>query len=325
MGDVGISTRSAWLRFISLVAVVVVVAGGALVVAQVRSSSKNQVAWLDERASPSLLQSLLPKPLPIPPAELGAADCTAGDLSVVTVESLGITQDDGVSISLRNDGSTTCLLRGTPRVVARAPGHASVFASDNSLPSFGEITDTAPGGTVLIWIHAPEACPAYPGGVPSSSPEYQDVTISVPSGGSFTVTNLHLPGACGLSTTPFFTMTPQPTYPNNPLVELVPRLRLPATVEAGTTLTYSVTLTNSTDRNITLSPCPAYLENSTLPTKFEYRLNCSTVRAIPARGHITYQMEMALPQSAQSGGARIGWTLFGASTISAHGEVRVVH
>jgi hypothetical protein len=177
---------------------------------------------------------------------------------------------------------------------------------------------------VLVWVEASDYCPKYPGGAPSSLPVYRRVTVSIPSGGTLSVSGLHLPTACGLYTPAFFTMKPQPTYPYNPLVGLLPRLLLPTSVRAGTTLTYVVALENPTARPIRLSPCPGYLEDSRIPTKFEYRLNCHTVRSIPAHGQVTYQMEMAIPSSAPVGPMRVNWDLFGASTVTGHATVRIV-
>lgn len=327
MSDHGTTTRSSWLRFISVVVLITVLVGGLLIVVQVRSSraTAGQVAWVNEPATGALFESLLLKPLPIPPPQVGAPACTAGKLSVASVRPLGIMQDDGIGIVLRNNGSTTCLLEGSPRVVATSPGKANVLATGDRLPSFGEVTDTAPGNIVSLWIDAPVSCPAYPGGAPFTSPGYQSLTISIPSGGSLVIGNLRLPVACGIFSTPFFTMKPQPTYPKNPLVALVPRLRLPATVLAGTTLSYVVALTNSSNQKITLSPCPGYLENSTIPTKFEYRLNCQNVRTIPARDTVTYKMKMSIPSTAPSGVTRVGWILFGATTVMGHGRVWVIH
>lgn len=327
MGDQGITTRSNWLRFISVVTLIAVLVGGLLIATQVRSSraAAGQVAWIDEPANASFLKSSLPRPLPMPPPQLGSPACTAGQLSVANVRPLGITQDDGISIPLRNNGSAACLLKGTPQVVATSPGKPNVLAAPTPMPSFGEVTDTAPGKIVSLWIDAPVSCLAYPGGAPFTSPGYQSLTISMPSGGSIVVNDLHLPVACGIFSTPFFTMKPQPTYPKNPLVALVPRLQVPATVLAGTTLSYVVDLTNPTNRKISLSPCPGYLENSTIPTKFVYRLNCQSVRSIPPRSHIAYQMKMSIPKTAPSGTTRVGWFLFGASTVFGHARLKVIH
>jgi hypothetical protein len=326
MGDQGGTTRSTWLRFISVVVLIALLVGASLILIQVRSSRSvtAQVEWLNEPTSPALLTSLPPKLLPVAPPRLGAPACTTDKWSVVAIRPLGISQDDGFMISLRNTGSSACLLEGTPRVVASSPGKAIVLASKENLPSYGEVTDTAPGATVELEIDIPASCQTYPGDTSAALPEYQGLSISMPSGMSKIVHKPHLTLPCGMATTPFFTPTPAPTYPQNPLVGLVPRLRLPATVRAGATLFYVVALTNPASKSVVLSPCPAYLENSSIPTKLVYRLNCHSVRTIPAHGQVTYQMEMAVPTTAPSGMTKVGWILFGASTFVGHGQVRVI-
>jgi hypothetical protein len=319
------TTRTAWFRFIAVVVTFAVIIGGALIWVQVDSSqSSAEVGWVDHPVDSAFLQSQLPKPLPTPPPQLGAPPCVAANLTALPAAPLGMMSDGGISLALRNDGTSACLLRGDPRLVASTPGAANVNATSGPVPNFGEVTDTAPGANVLVWVEAPDYCPKYPGGAPSSLPVYSHVTVSVPGGGSLSVGGLHLPTGCGLYTPAFFTMKPQPTYPYNPLVRIVPRLRLPVTVRAGTTLSYVVALENPTVHPIRLSPCPGYLENSAVPTKLEYELNCRTVRSIPARAQVTYQMEMAIPITAPVGPTRVNWTLFGASMVTAHAYVRIV-
>jgi hypothetical protein len=247
MGDQSATTQRTWLRFISVVILIALLVGALLIVVQVRSSrgTTGQVAWLDEPASSALLTSLLAKPLPVAPPQLGAPACTADELSVAGIRPAQISQDDGIVLALRNTGSTACLLSWTPRVVASSPGKPPVLASKENLPSLDEVTDTAPGATVELEIDIPASCPAYPGGTSAAFPEYQDLTISFPSGGSKSVDGLRLIFPCGMATTPFFTPKPALTYPKNPLVGLIPHLRLPATVRAGTTLSYVVALANT--------------------------------------------------------------------------------
>jgi hypothetical protein len=232
-------------------------------------------------------------------------------------------QDDGVIVTLRNTSAVACLLRGTPRVVAAVSGEATVVAVAEKMPSDDETADTAAGATLEVQLDAPVACATDPGGANSGFPTYHNLTISSPSGGTKTVAGLHLTFQCGLFTTPFFTPKPAPTYPANPLVGLVPRLQLPATVQAGTTLHYVVDLVNPGDRRVRLSPCPAYLENSSLATKLEYRLNCQSGRSIPAHGQMRFEMEMSVPAMAPFGTMNVRWTLFGASMRTALGHVRV--
>jgi hypothetical protein len=282
------------------------------------------VPWVDRSVSSSLLTSLLPKPLPSTPPQTNAPACLSQSLSLVGFNALGLMQDDGIVIGFRNDGRAACIERATPRVEAMAPGQVTVVATTDPVPSYGEIVNIPPGGSVMMQVHAPVACNADPGGGNQGLPVYSTLAIYIPGGAPKVQDGLHLTFQCGMSNTPFWSGKPPPVYPANPLVDLVPQLQLPTTVKAGSTLDYRVVLSNPENRPVELSPCPVYLEYSSIPrTKLTYRLNCGTVHAIPAHGREVYQMEMALPASASPGQTEVWWTLFGVSTPIAKGQFQV--
>jgi hypothetical protein len=281
------------------------------------------VPWVDEPASSSLLSSLLPRALPPTPPRTGAPPCTVRELLAAIGGPTEVSGDEGVVIVLRNNGSAACLLTGTPRVVASAPGHVAVMAALERMPPNGESADTAPGGTVVVRVDVPTYCKANPLGAISRVTPYHSLAISIPGGGAKKVGGLRLSFPCGMSTTPFFTPKPGPTYPADTLATLVPRLRLPATVRPGTTLEYEVDLFNPGNRPVALSPCPVYLEHSNLPTKLLFRLDCRSVHLVPAHSQVRYEMEMAIPADAPGGPMGLWWTFFGPSTRTAHGQVLV--
>jgi uncharacterized protein DUF4232 len=285
--------------------------------------TRQVVPWLDEPASSSLLSSLLPKALPPIPLPTGAPPCTVTELSAAVGGPTEVSGDDGAFIALRNTGSDACTLTGTPRVVASAPGYVTVVAGREPMPSDDETADTAPGGTAVVRVDVPIYCKANPTGAMGRALPYHSLVISIPGGGAKKVGGLRLSFPCGMSTTPFYTPKPGPTYPPDLLATLVPRLRLPATVRPGTVLDYEVDLFNPGDRPVALSPCPAYLEHSDVPTKLLYRLDCRSVHFIPAHGEVSYEMEMAIPADASTGPMGLWWTFFGPSTRTAHGQVVV--
>jgi hypothetical protein len=309
----------------AVVVTLALIVGAVLIWVQVDSSrSTAEVNWIDHPVGAAFLKAQLPKPLPAPAPQRGAPPCTAANLTALPAAPLQMMSDSGISLTIRNHGTAPCLLRGDPRLVASSPGEANVDAKLDPVPDFGEVTDTAPGASVFVWVESPDYCPKYPGGAPSSLPAYQRVTVSIPSGGTLSVGGLHLPAGCGLDTPAFFTMKPQPSYAPNPLTSLVPRLRLPASVHAGTSLSYVVAVENPTAHAIRLTPCPGYIESSNLPIKLEFRLNCRTVRNIPPHAQVTYQMEMAIPRSAGTGRLDVAWNLLGPFMAAAHGTVRIV-
>ena len=236
---------------------------------------------------------------------------------------IGAMQDDGMVIWFRNTGPAACTPTGTPRVVAASPGQPTVIATAGRMPSYGERSDVAAGGTVFEQVDVPEFCPADPGRSDRGDAVYHSLAISILGGITKKVGGLSLSFPGGMSATPLFVGKPQPTYPANPLVGLVPYLRLPATIKAGSTLHFEVDLSNPGDRPVVLSPCPVYLEHSDIPTKLLYRLDCRTVRSIPAHGQVRYEMEMAIPDAAPLGPAEVFWGLVGASTTTAQGQVLV--
>jgi hypothetical protein len=215
-------------------------------------------------------------------------------------------------------------MRGTPTVMAEAPGHAAVVATKARIPSFGEVADTAPGQEVTFFVDVPEICPADTGGFENGLARYHSLDIVLPGGGRKVLKGLSLTFQCGMSTTPFFTSKPAPSSPPDLLAHLVPRLLLPETVRAGSTLVYQVELSNPTNKVVPLSPCPGYLEHSSIPTKLEYGLNCLTVRSIPARGEVRYEMDMAIPASAPPGAATVFWSLDTPIDQIGQGQVLVI-
>jgi hypothetical protein len=287
-----------------------------------KAKAASVVPWVDEPATQSLISSLL-TPLPLPRPRTGAPPCAASDLAETGLGTGAATQELVVTISFRNTGSAACTLKGTPRVVAAAPGQPTVVAVAEPVPSYGEMGDVAPAATVSVLVEDQLACVANPGGNDQGDAGYHSLVISVPGGITKKVSGLSLVFPCGMSATPFFIAKPEATYPLARFIGLVPHLLLPATAKAGSTLHFEVDLVNSAGRPVALSPCPVYLEASNVPTKLLYRLDCRTVRSIPAHGQVRYEMEMSIPDAAPPGPAKIFWDIIGASTTTAQGQVQV--
>jgi len=96
---------------------------------------------------------------------------------------------------------------------------------------------------------------------------------------------------------------------------LTATLTTPATLSAGTTASYTVTLHNHSAAAVPLTPCPSYtqyLDVSSGPRLSQYLarhyyLNCTAIRQIPARESVTFAMRMLVPSRA--GQAKFGWQL----------------
>ena len=108
-----------------------------------------------------------------------------------------------------------------------------------------------------------------------------------------------------------------------PLVQPTPtphsftyRVALPATVRAGSNLSYTVTLTNTTADPVAFSdPCPMYHEDLYFGHagggpplgKHIYALNCQSVRVIAPHTSVTFAMVLDVPASATIGEYILLW------------------
>jgi hypothetical protein len=286
------------------------------------SAKPRLVPWVNQPATSALLKSMLPKPLPIPTPKTNAPPCTEAALAV-SVGILQWSQNGGVALDLRNSGSTTCLLRGTPRVVATESGERNVVAAAAPMPTFAEVANTAPGAIVVVALSAPLVCVTNPGGSNQNSPVYHRLVITMPGGATRTLRGLTLRFPCGMSVTPFSTPKPAVKYVVLSMSYLVPHIHLPSSVRNGSALIYNVELSNPLGRAVALSPCPAYIEHSSLSTKLEYQLNCTTVREIPAHQSVWYQMKMPVAATAHPGLVTVFWSLILGPAPEARATVKV--
>jgi hypothetical protein len=282
------------------------------------------VPWVNDPATPAIINSLLPKPLPTPVPKTDAPPCTSSELVLQPVAGLQWSQDSGVVIRLRNAGSSACLLRGTPGVVASASSHPNVVATSLGLAATSdEVANTPGGGFVSVDVSVPVACASNPGGGDQGFPTYHRLIITLPGGGARTIGALNLTFPCGMAVTPFFRPKPAVKYAPYWIKYFQPDVSLPPSVKAGGLLDYQVRLTNPLNRPVSLSLCPAYLEHSSTNVKLEYRLNCAFVHTILAHSFSLYQMKMAIPATTPSGPMTVFWGLIGPGTISAHATVDV--
>lgn len=278
------------------------------------------VPWLDKSAA---VPTGPYTPLPVAPPQTSAPACTNDHLSLGEVSPVQTTQNDGVLVTLRNTGPSACLLAGTPKVAADAAGEPEIVATTEAMPFYGEEADTPPDGTVTVEIDVPAACSADPGGSTQGLPTYSRLVIDLPGGGTTAVDGKGFQFPCGMANTPFFTYRPAPIYPSDPLSSLVPQLRLPSSVDRSSTLVYDVTLSNPDQQPVSLSPCPVYIEYSSIATKATYQLNCNQERSIPPHGQVEYQMQMPIPATATPGQARLWWSLVGPSMHMASGPIEI--
>ncbi len=304
-----------------LLGAAVALAGCGTTAAQVKQSPNivaanvaGLVPWIDRPSQVPPFSSPIPAAIP----QTNAPPCKAAELAFVNSGPSQLTGDHGIILELRNIGSASCLLSGTPKVVAEGTGLPNITATNRPMIFFGQEADTPPGEVVFLFIGVSAACAT----TGQSSTIYNTLDIYYPLGGELVVHGLSLDNYCGMATTPFYSVKPGPQYPNPPTANLVPILKLPAMVKAGSTLTYEVDVSNPLDKPVELSPCPIYMEYSSFRISFLYHLNCSSVHSIAPHGEVRYQMKMAIPAGAPLGEASIHWVFFGPGNVG-NGQLKI--
>lgn len=108
-------------------------------------------------------------------------------------------------------------------------------------------------------LETDDSCSAWPG---NGSATYHHVRVNLPGGDAIRVVapKVGLDGACGILGSEFYDAE-APQSPPGPIQQLKASITAPAVVAVGDTLTYIVTLTNPTDQEISLQPCPSYEES----------------------------------------------------------------
>lgn len=207
-----------------------------------------------------------------------------------------------------NIGSAVCSLVGTPRAasVATSSGRRVPVALHATQLPGGADTDLRPGGQARLPVQyeGPEA-----GACTAELP--QSLRLTLPAGGTVAVTHPPFPTvSCpSLAVGTFFVVGADKPLPM-PLDALQVTLHLPATVQAGTVLSYTVTLTNPTKQPISLVPCPGYWAHGFIngESVVHDQLNCDGITAIGSGNSVTFAMRIPVP-AAPDPGAPLYWHL----------------
>src|SRR5205085_9274418 len=84
-----------------------------------------------------------------------------------------------------------------------------------------------------------------------------------------------------------------------------------STVRAGTTLRFTVTLTNPTKTPVLLRPCPGYTEamySNGRTVQHTFRVKCAPVGTIAPHKRVRFEMRLAVPAHA-TGASKLGRSL----------------
>jgi Protein of unknown function (DUF4232) len=257
--------------------------------------------------------------------------CRASDLSVEVGFGGAAAGNVSNPFVLTNTGRNTCVLQGYPsRVQGWQDGRwqdlrfsqGTFFIDEDPSPSPVEL---APGGQAELIFGTEDACN---GANINNSKLYSRLLVTLQNQTSVEL-NGPVNAFCGLDVSSFHPLPiPQSSPPISspgPLNALHVQMHAPTTATVGTTLSYTVTVSNPTNADIALDPCPtwqALIDNPVGPdgiTQVSGPLDCASTPSVPAHGLITVQMHINVPTAA--GNAKFVWWLTGGA---ASGEALAV-
>jgi len=215
-------------------------------------------------------------------------------------------------VELKVRAKTPCLLDGYPELVGITADGDTVRLHPNHGSYFGDpgpAANTGHGDLAAVNISSTDVC----GHV--DTPAVVGYRIGLPhDGGWVSVRSKGFRLMChALSVSRFGVPADDLARDDDFVSPLSERIDAPDTMRSGTTLDFTVTIRNRSNRAYSLRPCPgyeAYLYASNQRADAQYQLNCDTVTSIPARGSVRYAMRLALPASMRPGRVlKFGWVL----------------
>ncbi len=274
------------------------------------------VAWVSTPASPTTSTTTTTTTLvPAPPCSVSVLRARAGPGGA----GLG---NYVVPVYLTNIGKVTCRLSGYPTLTAIATSGERAAVKTQHGTYFGNMTaaDLHPGARGEFLLAGVDACLNAP---TTTVPPiiYRAVVVGLPNnGGSITTKSFPLCGYTdGFWESQLGVTPPVPgvfvPVPGTP-ASLQARVELPARVEGGHVLHYSVVLLNPGSRAVTFLPCPGYTEFLTLVNgsrvqvhTWSYELNCQAIGHLEAGKTARFAMEMTVPKVSQVWVAKFSWEL----------------
>ncbi len=267
------------------------------------------VPWVDR---PALKYT--PSPRPTPTAQF--RDCTAADLAAKFGSGGAAAGTFYQRIALTDRSAEPCSLDGAPARVdgIRADGSqrtlASASGSMGTAPGLGPgAANLSPGDQAFVTVATSDACSA---GQAGQTDRYASLVLVLDDRSEIDARPPSpINAVCGLDYFDFGIEQPAEPDQTSPLDALQASTDLPSELPAGKTVAYTVTLTNTSDRLVSLDPCPSYqqfigLAPSVLEFSYDY-LNCDTVQHIKPGQSVRYEMRLDVPEKPQR--AKFSWTL----------------
>jgi len=297
------SHRKRWLPVFAAAAAVVVVAAGVTIAVNVGSSHDDTP---QQAASPD--GAVIPwKPLAAPKNQaVMAADNPTCDATSLTASSnppevaMGAY---GLYIKVTNNGPDCSLPNDQITLKSKTSdgSDATLATAAGDTPHL--VRQVAQGKSIGFSVEFDASCTAAAG----SQPRTDQVAVNV-AGSDVVVNNTALPEAlANCSRIEFLAPSEDDdtAYPG-----LTADVNLPETA-TGSTLDYTVTLTNTAKKPVTFQTCPTYRQGANAygkgKTTQTYQLNCASARTIAPGDSVTYAMQLDLP--AASGDLKVGWFL----------------
>jgi hypothetical protein len=231
-------------------------------------------------------------------------------------------------VALINRSDRPCTLSGGPTAVTggRVTGGMTTLTRVAKGDGFNLVgpgpANLRPGQSGWVTLSYADGCPALTAG---GKADYRALFIVVDGGR----VRVEFPAAlnliCGLEASGFGAPPPPPPGSRSVLNVLAAAVAAPATLSAGTTASYMVTLHNRSWAPVRLAPCPSYTEylgvfsgpGRHLYVERHYYLNCAAVWRIAAHGSATFAMRIPVP--ADAGQAKLDWQLQDTNVATAMG------
>jgi hypothetical protein len=117
-------------------------------------------------------------------------------------------------------------------------------------------------------------------------------------------------------------VSPVPSFGAARSQALVASIDVASSVDPGTDLVYIVVLENRSDRDLSLDPCPVFVQQLGRDSA-AHQLNC-VIATVPAKSWVRLQMRLPVPADAPPGGQTLSWTVeAGGETASATANVTI--
>lgn len=277
------------------------------------------VPWVN-RSAPAYVPPLRPRPAAVYPpcrARQLAGRPGRGGPAAGTVHQ---------EVRLTNRSDRSCTLSGGPTAVTgvRLAGGTTTLTRVARGDGFNLVgpgpANLRPGQSGWVTLSYGDGCPALTSGGKAG---YRTLFIVLDGGRVRIEFPVALNLVCGLVASRFGAPPPPPPSSKSPLNVLTATVAMPATLSAGATASYTVTLRNHSGAPVRLAPCPSYTEylgvfsgpGKLLYLARHYYLNCAAIRRIPAHGSVTFAMRIPVPAGA--GQAKLDWQLQGTDVATA--------